>query len=139
MQWRTDFALLVRNLLRRVSLAARAHGQADDIWFDAPGLLARAATVTAFGEYLRWWDHGRYSTRQQTALKLGGFVGGTGFRGAALPEFLPLLAAGELLGVGSATTFGLGQYRVRNAASTPDFTEDSAAASDNSRDLRAMV
>ena len=112
LQWRTDFGLLARNLVRRVTLAVRAHGS-PDVWLDVAALLARVAEVRSYDEYLRWWDFGRYSTRQQTEMKLGGFVGNVGFRGDALPDFLPLIAAGEVLGVGSATTFGLGQYRVR--------------------------
>ena len=130
LQWRTDFPLLARNLMRRVTLALRAHGDAErwaKQWIDVPGILAQATAVTSANEYLRWWDFGRYSTRQQTEMKLGGFVGNVSFSGATLPDFLPLLAAGECLGVGSATTFGLGQYRVN------------ATASDNSQHLRALV
>ena len=131
LQWRTDFPLLARNLLRRVTLAARAHGATNDVRLETDELWARAATITNCDEYLRWWDYGRYSTRQQTALKLGGFVGNVGFRGAALPDFLPLLAAGEMLGVGNATAFGLGQYRVKAIGQT--------GASDNSPDFRALA
>jgi CRISPR/Cas system endoribonuclease Cas6 (RAMP superfamily) len=45
-------------------------------------------------------------------MKLGGFVGEVGFEGEGLPEFLPLVPAGEILHVGTGTSFGLGRYRI---------------------------
>jgi hypothetical protein len=119
LQWRADFRLLARSLLRRVSQAQMAHG-AGPLDLDYRGLLARAEQVTVWGEAVRWWDWGRYSNRQQTGMKLGGFVGPLGLRGAALAEFLPLLVAGEVLGVGSGTSFGLGEYCVERVFSKTD-------------------
>jgi CRISPR/Cas system endoribonuclease Cas6 (RAMP superfamily) len=43
-------------------------------------------------------------------MKMGGFTGEAEYAGEGLQEFLPLLAAGELLHVGTGTTFGLGCY-----------------------------
>ena len=45
-------------------------------------------------------------------MKLGGFVGEAEFAGDRLQDFLPLIVAGELLRVGSATSFGLGRYEL---------------------------
>ncbi len=44
-------------------------------------------------------------------MKLGGVVGTMRYRGELAP-FLPYLKAGELLHVGSGTSFGLGQMRL---------------------------
>ncbi len=111
LQTRLSFELLARNLSRRVTLLLAAHGTgAPEL--DYHGLLARAAQVETVSSRLRWWDWGRWSNRQQTRMKLGGLVGEVEFGGEALAEFLPLLAAGEVLRVGSGTSFGLGRYEL---------------------------
>lgn len=106
-----SFELLVRNLLRRVSLLIAVHGNSP-MAADYRTLIARARDVQTTSARLRWWDWGRYSNRQQTKMKLGGFVGEIEYSGAALGEFLPLIVAGELLNVGAGTSFGLGKYQV---------------------------
>jgi hypothetical protein len=106
-----SFELLVRNLLRRVSMLAAVHGRAR-LALDYRGLIARAAAVETRTSRLRWWDWERYSNRQQTKMALGGFVGEVEYAGAAIREFLPLIVAGELLHVGAGTGFGLGRYEI---------------------------
>lgn len=111
LQPRADFALLVRNLLRRVSMLTAVHGEAK-LALDYRQLIARAAEVQTAASELRWWDLQRYSARQHTKLKLGGFVGSASYAGAALGEFLPLLVAGEILRIGKGTSFGLGKFQI---------------------------
>lgn len=106
-----SFPLLVRNLLRRVSLLTAVHGQAP-LDLDYRALIERAASVETRTAQLRWWDWERYSNRQQTKMKLGGFAGEVEYKGDGLSEFLPLVAAGEVLHVGAGTSFGLGRYRI---------------------------
>ncbi len=106
-----SFELLVRNLLRRVSLLASLHGS-KPLELDFHAVVRRAATVQTTGNSLSWWDWERYSNRQKTKMKLGGFVGEIQFQGEAILEFWPLLAAGELLHVGTGTSFGLGRYEI---------------------------
>lgn len=106
-----SFPLLVRNLLRRVSLLMAVHGPAP-LDADYRALIERADAVETRAARLRWWDWERYSNRQQTKMKLGGFVGEVEYAGDGLPEFLPLVAAGEILHVGAGTSFGLGRYRI---------------------------
>jgi hypothetical protein len=118
LQPRPSFDLLVRNLLRRVSMLAELYGETP-LDLDYGGLLARAATVTVRSSALHWWDVERYSTRQQTAMRMGGFVGTIEFAGAAIGGFLPLFAAGELLGIGKGTGFGLGRFEL--VAQTVEF------------------
>ncbi len=111
LQARLSFELLARNLLRRISMLLAAHGSGP-LELDYHGLLARTTQVQALDSRLRWWDWGRYSNRQQTRMKLGGLVGEAEFGGDELAEFLPLVAAGEVVRVGSGTSFGLGKYEI---------------------------
>jgi len=111
LQAETDFVLLVRNLMRRISMLAAVHGSAP-LELDYRGLLERAARIETRAARLRWHDWERYSNRQQTKMKLGGFTGEVEYVGEGLREFLPLLAAGELLHVGTGTSFGLGKYEI---------------------------
>ncbi|HKG22393.1 MAG TPA: CRISPR system precrRNA processing endoribonuclease RAMP protein Cas6 [Blastocatellia bacterium] len=106
-----SFQLLARNLLRRVSMLTAVHGGAQ-LELDYRGLIERAADVETRDARLRWWDWERYSNRQQTKMHMGGFVGDIEYSGEAVEEFLPLVAAGEILHVGSGTGFGLGRYEI---------------------------
>jgi len=60
---------------------------------------------------LYWQDWERYSSRQQTRMKFGGWVGEIIYQGD-FQRFLPLLRLGEHIHVGKVTTFGLGKYRI---------------------------
>jgi hypothetical protein len=111
LQAETDFVLLVRNLMRRISMLAAVHGSAP-LELDYRGLLERAAQIEMRAARLRWHDWERYSNRQRIKMKMGGFTGEVEYAGEGLSEFLPLLAAGELLHVGAGTTFGLGYYKI---------------------------
>ena len=105
-----NFTTLATALLRRVSVLAEVHcGHRTTI--DAKAILATAADVKVEKSDLRWHDWERYSTRQGTRMKLGGFVGRVTFAGPLGPWW-PLLRLGEVLHVGKGTAFGLGKYRV---------------------------
>lgn len=119
LQPRVDFPLLARNLLRRVSMLTAIYGGAKPNWEYAQ-ILAAAAEIRTVESALRWWDVQRYSARQQTPLKMGGFVGHVEFASPQLREFWPLLAAGELLRVGKNVSFGLGKFRVETLTNSDD-------------------
>jgi hypothetical protein len=106
-----SFDLFVRNLLRRLSLLLAVHGRRP-LALDFRGLIARAAEAETTSAALQWWDWERYSNRQGTKMKLGGFVGEIGYRGPAVDELRPLLVAGESLHIGAGTSFGLGRYEI---------------------------
>ena len=106
-----SFELLVRNLLRRVSMLAAVHGRAR-LELDYRGLIDRAGEAETRSSALRWFDLERYSNRQQTKMSLGGFTGEVEYAGKAIVEFLPLITAGELLHLGAGTSFGLGRYEI---------------------------
>jgi hypothetical protein len=121
LQTEISFELLVRNLLRRVSMLAAVHGSGP-MDLDYRGLIDRANSVATLKSGLRWWDLERYTDRQYVdpqypdrqggKLKIGGLIGEAEYDGEAIAEFLPLLVAGELLRIGTGTSFGLGRYEV---------------------------
>jgi len=104
------FEILVRNLLRRISSLAYFHC-GEELDLDYRDLIERAKTVDLAHRSLVWYDWERYSARQDTRMKLGGFTGRIAFRGD-LDGFGPLLRTGEHLHVGKGTSFGLGRYRI---------------------------
>lgn len=111
LQAELSFELLVRNLLRRVSLLAAVHGDGSPA-LDYRRLIELAARVETFRSDLRWHDWERYSNRQREKMKLGGFLGEVEYIGEAVNQLLPLIIAGEILHVGAGTSFGLGKYRI---------------------------
>jgi hypothetical protein len=111
LQAELSFDLLVRNLLRRVSLLAAVHG-AGAPKLDYRKLIEIASDVETSRSDLRWHDWERYSNRQREKMTLGGFLGEVEYTGEAINELLPLIIAGEILHVGAGTSFGLGKYEI---------------------------
>lgn len=103
-----DFQTIFRTLLHRISLLSHFHCGMDPE-LDSSGLIERAGGVITQFRSLRWRDWERWSSRQDTRMKMGGVVGRIIFSGE-LEEFLPYLRLGELLHVGKGTAFGLGWY-----------------------------
>ncbi|MBI3949194.1 MAG: CRISPR system precrRNA processing endoribonuclease RAMP protein Cas6 [Acidobacteria bacterium] len=102
------FELFMKSLLRRLWQVSSAHCGVE-LKLDHCRLIERAKEAHLARSRLRWQDWERYSNRQQTRLRMGGFVGEMEFTGLA-GEFLPVLALGELLHVGTGTTMGLGKF-----------------------------
>jgi hypothetical protein len=108
-----DFHILIRSLLRRLSLISYFHCNDRLLDLDFKALIEAAREVKAVERRLHWYDWERYSGRQDQRINMGGFVGKIAFEGPLGP-FLPFIKAGEVLHVGKGTTFGLGRYKVRN-------------------------
>ncbi|WP_333654949.1 CRISPR system precrRNA processing endoribonuclease RAMP protein Cas6 [Dissulfurispira sp.] len=106
-----EFHILVRNLLRRLSLLYYFHCGGDPSDWDFKGLIKKSEDVVVAKRNLRWYDWERYSARQNTKMKMGGFVGEITFNGD-VEQLMPLIKAGEIVHVGKGTTFGLGKYEV---------------------------
>jgi hypothetical protein len=103
------FELLIRRLSERVFLLAHFHCGAELADF---GKFAEGSEkVQIMKNKLRWQDWERYSSRQQTRMKFGGWIGEITYQGD-FQRFLPLLRLGEHIHVGKVTTFGLGKYRI---------------------------
>jgi CRISPR-associated endoribonuclease Cas6 len=108
-----DFKTIFRTLLRRLSMLSYFHC-GKELEADYNGLIERAGSVETVRKRLRWHDWERYSARQDTRMKMGGFVGEMEFSGE-FGEFLPFLELGELVHVGKGTGFGLGRYEIRGS------------------------
>jgi len=104
-----EFHHLIRALLQRLRALQAGYGLLEGV--ELPGDLAEAAqAVRRVEDRTRWLDLRRYSTRQKTAMRIGGAVGTVvyespqGFQPFALP-----LALVELLYIGKLTSMGFGR------------------------------
>ena len=105
-----EFHILFRNLLRRISLIFYFHC-GEELVLDFKGLIERSREVKVQKEKLSWFDWERYSNRQDTKMKMGGFTGSVTFEGDFGP-FIQFLLLGEQIHVGKGTSFGLGKYEI---------------------------
>ena len=108
--------MLMRVLLRRLSNLAYFHC-GSELQLDFRGLIAAAEQVQIASSHLWWYDWERYSTRQDTRMKLGGVLGQVTYTGDVQP-FLPLLQLGTYVHVGKGTSFGLGKYVIEGQTNT---------------------
>jgi hypothetical protein len=106
-----SFHVIIRQLIRRVSLLGYFHAGLDPEGWDIMGVIRKAESVCTSSSRLEWYDWERYSSRQQSKMMLGGFIGEITFEGDIGP-FMGLLRAGEVIHIGKGTTFGLGRYRI---------------------------
>ena len=114
---RPAFHVLVRALLLRALAMRSLHGSAD-VDFDVRGLTELAKSAETGADDLALLRMERYSTRQDARVPLDGMLGRIEYCGEAVRDLWPLLEAGELLGVGKGTVFGLGRYRMREGEVT---------------------
>jgi len=106
-----SFRWLTFQMLRRLLELAHFHVPEAEVDWSFRSFLQQADGVRVTERNLRWWDWERWSQRQKTSMRLGGFVGQARLEGDLEP-FLPLLAAAQVTHVGKGTTFGLGKLRV---------------------------
>ncbi|HEX16511.1 MAG TPA: CRISPR system precrRNA processing endoribonuclease RAMP protein Cas6 [Deltaproteobacteria bacterium] len=105
-----EFHVLIRSLLRRISLLSFFHcGQ--ELKADFRGFITQAQNVRTVRNHLVWHDWLRYSHRQRAKLKFGGLMGEITFKGDFRP-FWPFLRLGEWIHAGKGTSFGLGRYEI---------------------------
>lgn len=105
-----QFADFFVNVLRRVSMLV-SHHAGRSLEADFRGLKAEASKV-AWRAELSWKELGRYSSRQKTAMRMGGVIGWAELQGVDLEPFWPFLWVGQWLHAGSGATMGLGRYRL---------------------------
>lgn len=107
-----EFHVIIRNLLRRISLLSYFHGNNQTgPEIDLKEVIEKAKAVKIASKHFHRYDWERYSGRQEQKIEMGGFVGDISFEGPVSP-FVPLLKAGEVLHIGKGTVFGLGRYEV---------------------------
>ncbi|MFZ3046220.1 MAG: CRISPR system precrRNA processing endoribonuclease RAMP protein Cas6 [Desulfatirhabdiaceae bacterium] len=70
---------------------------------DKNAILDAAAKIKIEKSNLHWHDWERYSARQNSRMKFGGYLGDIVFSGNLVP-FLPYIKMGEFLHVGKQTT-----------------------------------
>lgn len=107
---RPEFHVLVRSLLHRISALSYFHCGVE-LKLDYHSLVSRAEEIAIKRANLKWVDWERYSSRQNTKMKLGGFVGKITYNGDIEP-FLSLFLTGEYVHIGKNCTFGLGKYEI---------------------------
>jgi len=104
------FAVLVKALLGRISSLAYFHCGAR--WeTDFRAWIDRAETVQIEEAATGWDDWGRFSSRQQQHINMGGLIGHNRYQGQLAP-YRALLTLGTLLHVGKGTVFGNGKFTV---------------------------
>lgn len=106
-----EFHILIRSLLRRLSLLYYFHVKRQLPILDIKALIEKAEKIKIIKDGTYWYDWERYSSRQNSRMKLGGVVGEITYEGNIAP-FMPYLRAGEILHVGKGTSFGLGKYEI---------------------------
>lgn len=105
-----SFQTLYRNTLRRLSALTNFYHD-ELLEYSYKDMIDASSDIIAVSPKLQWIDWERFSQRQDTRMKLGGFIGEITFRGD-LTQFLPVILLGQYIHVGKATTFGLGKYRI---------------------------
>lgn len=109
---------LLRSLLRRISLLSYFHTDTP-LETDFTGLVQRARRLDGRDVRLCWLDWQRYSSRQKTALAMGGLVGTFLLDLIEAEAWWPFLWTGQWLHAGKGTSMGLGKYRLEAVASSP--------------------
>lgn len=107
-----DFHILIRNLLRRLSLISYFHLD-EKMNVDFKGIISDSEKVRIISSDLKWTDWTRYSNRQKTKMKLGGVVGEAIYEGRLEP-FKEILKLGEFIHIGHGASFGNGKYEILN-------------------------
>jgi hypothetical protein len=105
------FHVLFRNLLRRIGHLSYFHCGGDPSEMAFREWIELALGVETVDHDLKWFDWERYSSRQQTTMRMGGLMGRITFRGNLAP-FYPFLQLGEIVHAGKGTSFGLGRFRL---------------------------
>jgi hypothetical protein len=118
-------AVLLRRLAERVDALEEAYSGKESSFLAAaqaaqqservPGRwyqVAASAELRMTEQHVQWIDTRSYSSRQQRALPIGGFVGTASYTGTLAPALRELLVWGELLNVGKNTAKGDGWYQI---------------------------
>ncbi|MEJ2445060.1 MAG: CRISPR system precrRNA processing endoribonuclease RAMP protein Cas6 [Exilibacterium sp.] len=107
-------AILLRNLIRRVSLLLQFHlGQTEPFPMESIRAFNALADSLEDKRRLAWRNCERYSSRQRQKTPLSGLEGYWLLRNLPV-ELFPFLYLGQWLHVGKETMFGLGHYRLVN-------------------------
>ena len=107
-----EAADFLRQLWRRVQDIGHFYGDDESrCEFSLPE--SRADSFSDCNIALKWHDWTRYSSRQKTAMQMGGVIGTIRLQGDSLEDWWPLLWVGQWLHLGKATSMGLGAYQLK--------------------------
>ena len=120
-----DFRIFASNLLCRLSLLTYFFGDAP-LETDFAGLLREAECVSIANSTLRWREWGRYSSRQDAEIPMGGLTGAFEIESPKLAAFWPCLWLGQWTHIGKGCTMGLGRYVVSPVGAKDDAQSKSA-------------
>ncbi len=112
-----EFHILIRNLMRRLALLHYFHCEEKIPTWDHNLLIDVSTQIRIRKDNTHWYDWERYSSRQNTKMKMGGAVGKICYEGMIEP-FMTILRAGEAIHAGKGTSFGLGKYRIIDVATS---------------------
>jgi CRISPR-associated endoribonuclease Cas6 len=109
------FSDLFSSLLRRVSLLSYFHTE-KPLAVNFAELTARSGKVSLTKVRLAWMDWARYSSRQQTNIKMGGIMGEVTCSLEGAESLWPYVWLGRWIHAGKGTSMGLGCYTVDSAS-----------------------
>lgn len=109
------FSDLFGPLLRRVSMLSYFHTDTP-LETDFAALMEQARQVEPAAVNLVWKDWTRYSSRQKTAMEMGGLMGEIALDLAADSPLWPYLWLGQWVHAGKGTAMGLGRYTIEPAS-----------------------
>ncbi|MBN1984600.1 MAG: CRISPR system precrRNA processing endoribonuclease RAMP protein Cas6 [Chitinivibrionales bacterium] len=102
------------SILRRITNLHAFYGENPTNTIDPYPFLACTKQICVTS-HLKPLPTKRYSTRQKTVIDYTGMVGHLALEGELGPVY-PLLAAGQVVGIGKNTVFGYGRYRMTDVA-----------------------
>jgi hypothetical protein len=116
---RFSFGAFFSTLLRRISLISYFHTDTP-LEANFAALTAQAKNTEFSHQQLSWYDWTRYSSRQDTEMNMGGWVGKLQLDMQGLDEFWPYLWLGQWTHVGKGTSMGLGAYSIQMTSLSND-------------------
>lgn len=106
-----EFHILMRTLLRRLSLLGEAHGVGPLSSDLARSLIRKSTQVKLVHDEVQVVSWDRHS-KGRGAMTLMGVTGNAWYQGEDLASFLPYLWLGQFIHVGKACVFGNGRYQI---------------------------
>ena len=107
-----SFKSLMKKITERLEYLACLHVEPSQR-IDYRPILDGAEDVRVTDKSLRFYRYEQHSERQGRRISRDVFLGKIIYQGERLREYLPFLAAGELLNVGADTSAGLGKFVIQ--------------------------
>jgi CRISPR-associated endoribonuclease Cas6 len=104
------------NLLRRVTNLNAFYGENPEAVTDPKPYLDTVKSLSVKSA-MKPVGRSRYSTRQKQEIDYSGIIGSVSLAGE-IGILMPLLKAGEVMGVGKNTAFGFGRYKILKEGNT---------------------